>query len=353
MAGPGLEWTASTTASWLTVSGDASGTQLGFAADGQAAQPGSTTSVVTLTTQVNGDTVTQPVTVNLNADQRRALPTDWRVAFNSLPDNTDLVRTLTVRDNFGPSEFGGLVGFTISADVPWISVSPGFGRFLGAIPITITADPSNLPNGSLSLGTVTVTPVLSFMEPARIRVSLWKDGASPPALSDPSYVAVATDWLRPYTYAHRGGGSIDIVNRHTQQVVGQIGNLPETLVQMDVSRDDSLLFVLDPVQRNLVVIDLDRRVPVTTWPLGPLGTVDRFTQVATGRPNGVDVVFLGNGRAYSGGRDLGDTGIPPGSPLVMPDGTLLQVHPTGGTGPLNFDIDFSAMSGGVLMVRPR
>ena len=45
--------------------------------------------------------VNLPLTLNLNADQRRLLVSQWGVGLASTPTGTVLTRTVTVSDNYG------------------------------------------------------------------------------------------------------------------------------------------------------------------------------------------------------------------------------------------------------------
>jgi hypothetical protein len=92
---------------------------------------------VQVSAQVNGDALSHAVTVNVNADQRRLLASEWGVAFSTSPLGTTVSRTVTVRENFG-----GPVGWTASSDAAWLQVTAGGNTSSGASSLVLTADPT-------------------------------------------------------------------------------------------------------------------------------------------------------------------------------------------------------------------
>jgi hypothetical protein len=154
-----------------------------------------------------------------------------------------------------------------------------------------------------------------------------------------SYFNITADKIRPYVYVNNSGTSVDVFNAYTAQKVGTISNVGTVLGQMSVALDGSRLYALDRVTRSLAVVDLDRLVKVATWSLDNAASWD--TSVLAVRPNGVEVVLVGDRTAYSNGRSLGATRI------VGP-----MVSTANGQEVLDFGVrlglDYSAMSGGVL-----
>ena len=80
----------STLPAWLTSTNAAgtvsqAGATVSVAPNVTGVTPGSTSATVAMTATVNGEAVTLPLTVNLNADQRRLLSSEWGVAFASSP----------------------------------------------------------------------------------------------------------------------------------------------------------------------------------------------------------------------------------------------------------------------------
>jgi hypothetical protein len=321
-------WLSTTTPSGRV---GASGTSLSFMPRPGYETAGSVSASVTATATVNGDTLTVPVMVNLNVDQRRLVVSQPGAAFTSVPGAALLTRTLVVRDNFGAS-----APWTASSDAAWLSVTAS-----GTAPgnVVLTANPATLPDATLSLATVTVTTTASA-QPAVIRVGLWKSAsglASITRLPLP-YAHLVADKIRPYIYANNGGTSIDVFNAYTATKIGTIASVGNALGEMSVSPDGSRLYAVDTAARTLVPVDLDTRTTLATWPLDR--AANHATTVLAIRPNGADVVLVGDGSAYMDGRSLGASGII-GKLAATRDGRTVV------TDGQRFSVDHSAMSGGV------
>lgn len=346
-------WSMSALPAWLTSTTQSgtvnqSGTSLNFAPDLSKVTPGSVSGIVTVSAQVNGDTVNLPLTVNVNADQQRLLVSEWGVGFSSTPTGTAVTRTLTVSDNFG-----GALAWTASSDQSWLSVTAS-GTTGGASQITLTANPASLPSGAVSYALVTVATAASGVSPATVRVALWKDASGAVAMTKlpVDYAHLAADKIRPYVYANNGATSIDVYHAYTAQKIATISNVGVALGEMSVAPDGSKLYVLDTASRAMDVVDLTTMMKETTWSLD--NAVDGFTSVLAIRPNGVEVVLVGDGTAYKNGRSLGPTGIS-GSLSASSDGRSVFAQDKG-LSPASvyaFDVDYSEMSGGILMVSRR
>lgn len=313
----------------------------------QGAPAGSVSAAVTATATVNGDTVQLPLTVNLNADQRRLLAEDWGVGFSSTPFGSVLNRDITIRDNFG----GGL-NWTATSDRAWLTVASSSGTTGGASSLlTLNANPDSLPDGVVSNATVTVSTSTPGVSPAVIRVALWKSASALAAAVEvvQDYTQLVADPIRPLVYAHDEATSIDVFNVHTAQRVGTIPAAGTRLGAMGVSSDGATLYALDKATNSLSVIDLATLTRTATWPLSLPFEAESPT-VTVSRTNGVDIVFLGYRTAYKDGRSFGTVLDPnPGGPMVASrDGKRLYVLSTFGASA--YDIDYSEMSGGVLMV---
>ncbi len=299
---------------------------------------GSTSATVSMTATVNGDSVVLPLTVNLNADQHRLLASEWGVAFASSPTGTTLNRTLTISDNFS-----GSLAWAATSDASWLSVTRSGGT-TSAGNLALSADASTLPDATVSYANVIVSSATSGVEPAVIRVALWKSANGLPAVTKlplSYYGSLITDAIRPYVYVSNGSTAIDVYNAYTTQKVGSIGGAGSALGQMSVSPDGAHLYALDTATRTMAVVDLATMAKTAAWPLD--NAVDGSTTVLAIRTNGVEVVLVGDGTAYSGGRSLGRTSM--GGPLAAtPDGT--NAYTLGG----RYSVDQSAMSGGVLLV---
>ncbi|MFT3956221.1 MAG: hypothetical protein QM722_18115 [Piscinibacter sp.] len=346
-------WTLSGLPAWLsssTPSGSvgAAGSTLRFTPATAAAPVGSSSATVTVSATVNGDTVTLPVTANLNLDQRRLLPSAWAVGLASTPLGTALTRTLKVADNFG-----GTLAWTASSDSAWLSATASGSTGSGST-LTLSADPASLPDGVISLARVTIATTTPGVESAVVRVALWKNASAPSGISTLAldYTQIVADRLRPLVYAHDGGSSIHVYNAYSGAQVGTIASVAAAMGAMTVSPDGSRLYVTDTTNRSLAVVDLDTRAKIDDWTLDQ--AADAGTALLAIRPNGVEVVLVGHGRAYSAGRSLGTTGIS-GTLTASDDGRKVYTQDVG-LSPASvtaYDVDYSGISGGVLMVSQR
>lgn len=342
-------WSLSALPSWLsansatgTVGG--SGTAVGFTPQAAGVSPGSVSAPVTVSAVVNGDTVTLPLVATLNVDQRRLLPSEWGVGFADTPTGSVLTRSLKVSDNFG-----GSLTWTATSDSPWLTVTPS-GTTGGASTLTLTANTAALTPSSLSYATVTVSTSTPGVDAAVIRVGLWKDATGLPAMTKltQNYQEVTADKIRPYIYAHSGGTSIDIYHAYTATKIGTLAAVGSALGRMSVSPDGSRLYALDTASGTLKVVDLTTTA-VSSWKLDR--GVGARTSVLAIRPNGVEVVLVGDGTAYAAGRSLGSAIA--GTLTASSDGRKVFAQDTGYS-PASvgaFDVDYSEMSGGVLMVK--
>lgn len=353
--GTGWPWQLSGLPAWLTSSDTSgqineAGSTLSFAPDPARTPAGSVSSTVTVSAAVNGDTVTRPITFNLNADQRRLLPSQWGVGFASTPTGAVLSRILHITDNFA-----GTLAWTAVSDSAWLSVTSG-GTTSGTSTLSLTANAASLPAGVMSYATVTVSTTTPNVEPAVIRVGLWKDTAGLPAMTtlERSYWRIAADPIRPYVYAHDGGTSIDVFNAYSAQQIATIPGVAPSLGMMSVSPDGSRLHALDLTNHTVVVVDLASQTRLGSWPSAGIAVSDSTSLLAL-RPNGVELVVVGNGTSYVNGQPLRNTVISPGYPggflAATGDGRRVFTH-NYGVGPstaASFQLDYSAIAGGSLM----
>lgn len=350
--GNAYAWSLSALPDWLTSSTRSgsvaqSGTPLLFAPNSRAVAAGSVSTTVNVTATVNGDTVTLPLTVNLNVDQHRLLPSTWGVGLSSTPLGTVLTRTLKVSDNFG-----GSLGWNARSDQPWLSVTSS-GR-TGETDLVLTSDPTLLPDGQISFAKVTIETSEAGVEKAVVRVAFWKDAGAPSTITKlpQAYVALVADRIRPWVYAHNGGTTIDVYHAYTAKRVATIPGVASALGAMTLSPDGSRLYALDTAAQSMALVDLDTLSRVDTWSLDM--AVSAYHSLQAIRPNGMEVLLVGNGRAYAQGRSLGPTGVF-GTITASDDGRRVFTQDTGFS-PASvaaYEVDYSAMSGGMLMVATR
>jgi hypothetical protein len=203
---------------------------------------GSTSATVSMTATVNGDSVVLPLTVNLNADQRRLLASEWGVALASSPIGTRLTRTLTISDNFS-----GSLAWTASSDVAWLSVTRS-GDTTSTGNLVLSADPSTLPDAAMSYANISVGTSTPGVESAMIRVAIWKSATAPSVITRVLlnyFGSLAADTIRPYMYVSDGATAVEVFNAYTMQKIGTIPGVGSVLGQMSVSPDGSRLYALD------------------------------------------------------------------------------------------------------------
>jgi len=328
-------WLSSTT---TTGNVSQSGTTLSFVPQAASVTPGSTSATVSMSSNINGDTVTLPITVNMNADQHRLLPSEWGVAMASSPTGTTLTHTVSISDNFG-----GTQNWSASSDVAWLSVTTNGDT--GASPnLVLTANPTTLPNETVSYAKVTVSAATAGIDPFVIRVALWKSATGLAAITSlpQQYTNIIADTIRPYVYVNNGGTTIDVFNAYTAQKITTVANAGAALGQMSVSPDGQRLYALDTAAKSMAVVDLTTLTKTTSWAL--VNAVGQNSSVLAFRPNGVDVVLVGDGTAYVGGNSIGGGHVSGDLLLTTADGKYVF----DGLGGRRLSADYSAMSGGAL-----
>jgi hypothetical protein len=342
--------TMSTPPAWVSISPaqavvGQSGTTLTVTPNPANVTAGSSSQAVTFTSTINGDTVTTPLTLNINADQRRLLPSSWGVAFASSPTGTVTTRTLQVADNFG-----GTIAWTASSDSAWLSASSS-GSTGSASSLVLTADPSLAPSEAVSVAKVTIASTTPGVSSAVVRVALWKSATGAVAMTKLAGVStnrLVADKIRPYVYAHNGGSSITVYNAYTAAVVATVSNVGSALGPMAVSPDGGLLYVLDIAGQAIRIVDLATLTNTASWPLAqPAPSAASMLVV---RPNGAEVVLLGDGTSYAAGRMLTGPGIIAWDMSATDDGSKVYTIDTGYSPASQavWTLDYSEIAGGTL-----
>ncbi len=322
------------------------GTSLTVGVNASAVTPGSQSAAVVLTSVVNGDTVTAPLTVNINVDQRRLLPSSWGVAFASTPNGTLTTRTLQVTDNYG-----GTLAWTAVSDAGWLSVTPS-GTTGGTSSLTLTADPTQVPSDQVSYANVRIASATPGVAANTVRVAIWKSAvglSGVTSLAGNASTELVADKIRPYVYANSHGTSITVYNAYTAAPVATISNVGQALGQMTVSPDGSKLYAIDTSSQSLKVVDLATQASIDSWALSR--PADAGTSLVAVRPDGYEVVIVGNGTAYAAGNALPPPGIYGfGHMSATDDGSRLYTIDTGGSpaSQTAWSLDHSDIAGGVL-----
>lgn len=310
------------------------GTELSFTPILDKLSAGSNTATVLVKAAVNGDRVSLPLTINVNADQRRLLVSEWGVALASSPVGTSLTRSIRVIDNYGAT-----LNWTASSDVAWLTVS---GSGITGGQLSLSANAASLPDDDVSYANVTITTGTPNVLGATIRVALWKSSSASMVMArvQAAYRHLAADRIRPYVYANTGGAEIDVFNAYSGQKVRTLSGVGASLGEMAVSLDGSRLYVLDTTASKLQIVDLVAMSRLPPWDLDV--AVNHNTGVVAARPNGTEVVFVGDGGAYAGGRRLGGSAVS-GSGLVTPLDGQSVVSMAG-----RYSIDYSSLAGGMV-----
>jgi hypothetical protein len=343
-------WTLSNLPAWATASVVGGTVNQAGAATVLKALPvnaatGTTSVLLNGAAQVNGDVAAASVLLTINKDAHRLLPAEAAVAFVSTPGWSRLTRTVTVNDNYGDDNFGGM---TASSDQPWLVVGVNGNQLI------LTADPTQMLDDTLQTATVSIAGSatdISLTPP--IRVSLWKGAATPAANSvvPLPYTTVITDPSRPYAYAHNGGAVIDVYNVYTGLKEASMTGFSARLGDMATSLNGDVLYVVDVDNSRITTVDLRTRRISAQLPLATPGT--RATRLKVVRPNGVDVLLMSDGQAFltffnnklaslplSGGGTLGASAD--GKRVVLQsEGATTVQHTT-------IALDYAALGGGTL-----
>ncbi|HIV70906.1 MAG TPA: hypothetical protein H9903_08260 [Candidatus Aquabacterium excrementipullorum] len=290
-------WRVSNAPSWVSLS-KTSGVFSSSFSETLSATPipslvpiGTTSGTITLTTQVNGDTITTQISVSLAKDQHRLIPQDVGVAFTSTPQWQRLSREILVRDNLGQA-----TTWTATSNQSWLRVT-GNGR--AGEKLTVTADPAGLAADQYYTGTVTLSAGTSDVQAEQIQVGLWVGSTTPSGISEitnfnGNFVA---DPIRPLIYTMQGGSDIVIYNQYTGAEVGRIAGAGGALGRGLVSPDGQRLYVAD--WQSIVVVDLVTRTVANRWSnLGIHGSSSLFL-----RPNGRPMLLLSDTVAGFGAYD--------------------------------------------------
>lgn len=319
------------------------GTTVQIGANLSSAPIGSSTTLATATAQVNGDTIVKPVTMVLNRDQQKILPSETGVAMVSVPGWSRLVRTVTVRDNFGAS-----TDWTATSDQSWLQATRNGNQ------LTLTANPSTLPADTTSYATVTLaTSSAGVAVPEQVRVALWKGSATPVGKIDfkfTDYSYVAADTVRPLVYVSNSSSFLDVYNVYTGQKVATSPALGGSLGAIAVSPNGDRLYVYDLENKTIVVVNAKTLAKLDTWALN--NWLSSFTEIQVARPNGEEIVLTGMYEAFrANGQRLSIPLAPPYA--VSRDSKRLYApsffSPFVSKGA--YDMDFSAIAGGTLHMK--
>jgi hypothetical protein len=295
---------------------------------------GTTVAALTATATVNGDTLTMPLNLTINRDQRKLLFSQAGVALTSTPSLSRLTSTVSVKENYGAA-----TTWTVSTDQSWLTMTRQGSQ------LTLTADPTALSADTINYAKVTLsTSDVGVTTPESLQVALWKGSVTPSGKTKLSktYQHVKADPIRPLAYANNRGTSIDVYNVYTGALVTTIQNLGAALADMSVSPNGDLLFTYDTANRALVVVDLKTMSKAGTWPL--TAAVNGNSRLLVIRPNGVNIVLAADGAAYlaSSGKQIATTGITAPQSATT-DGTRVYASSQ------LFRVDYTDVGGGTFL----
>jgi hypothetical protein len=327
VSGKYLNWTASTSAPWVTLS-SASGTgpatvKLSYSADGL--KPGKYSDTVKVSTS-DGQSVSLPVSITVLP--HKLLAAENGVALTSTPGGSRLSRTIIVRDNLDKSN----IPWTAQSNQAWLTVT---ASGVTGQALTLSANSASLPSDTLSYATVTLRssdPTITM--PEAIQVALWKGSRMPSStmtlattITDSELIA---DPIRPYAYVHNSGNTIDVYNVYTGTKVAMLSTAGATFRAMAIAPDGATLYAHNVASNTIEVFDLMSLTHTGSWPaIGARNGYLDTPGMLVIRPDGVNVVVLGNssnvtaqvGTAYvaATGKSLGDQ-LPYGLLAATADG---------------------------------
>lgn len=338
--GAGHSWQLSAAPAWVVATA-ASGlngqSTTSFTITPNAAMPGTQTGQLVITASVNGDVVTKTVSLAASIDQRKLLFSETGVALTSTPQWSRLSRSLAIRDNFG-----GQTAWTAQSDQAWLTVTgSGTTDTGGRSAFTIQAVAAALPNDTISIATVTLTPQGGgITSPEKLVVGLWKGSGTPATtVSLPvTYTNAVADPVRPYLYVNSSGSSVDVFHIYRQSKIATIAGMGGALGPMAVSPDGTRLYAMDLARGTVAVADLTTQAALAPQPVAQ--GVGHNIGVAYARPNGVGVILLGDQSAYTAApwqlaQAMGSAVSP--AVATQPDGSRVAY-----VGTMTYDIDYFA-----------
>ncbi len=308
----------------------------------QTAPVGTSSTTLTFTSKVNGDTVTAALPVTVNRDERKLVLDETAVSLVSTPGWSRLARTIKLHDNF---RFDG--AWSASSDQPWLSVTAS-GSSAGANALNISADPASLPTDRISYATITLTASAGVTAPEVIKVALWKGSTTPasPIRIATKYSNMVIDPLRPLVYVNNGS-VVDVYNVYTGVRVNSLAAVGAALGAMAVSPNGDFLYTFDTANRAITVVNLANYGKVATWAMpGTSGPATADSRMVVMRPNGVEVVITNNHGSYlaSSGAQIGTLAI--GGDLAASGDSQRLFNSGAGA----YSVDYAAVNGGSLLL---
>lgn len=220
---------------------------------------GTYTGSVDISVQVNGDTLTKSLPVELHLDDTRLVVEDNGVAFVSSPTISRLSHRVRVADN----RDGGGITWNALSDQGWLGVTASGST---DDDLVLTADPTGLATETIHYALVTVSSGdLGVSNSETIRVGFYVTASAPldqvnlavPTFTGFEDTGMVADPIRPWVYVTHRGSDIEVYNIYTGALVTTILNAGTDLRNMTISGDGGRLYVLDYAGNSIVTVDLD------------------------------------------------------------------------------------------------
>jgi hypothetical protein len=264
--GTRLDWTITPDQPWLRVSAQSgtSAASIAVSADPTGLAAGTYTGQLLVTDAVSGSSATVNVTFGITQNR-------WNVSrigmqFVAFADHAPGPEQVRVTDDFGVG-----LPWTATADVPWLTVTPG-GMSGDSLVVQPNAAATALAAGMAHIATVTVAG--AGLPTDSVRVGYYRSGSTSPnelhaiiplgfATQPPSIVL---DPVRPFAYVALGESTIYRVHLVTGVVVEVANDEGRRYVSPVVSGDGRTLFAYDMTSGTIVRYSIPGNMPLAPLP---------------------------------------------------------------------------------------
>lgn len=222
--------------------------------------------LVTITAQVNGDTLVKTIPLDLRLDPQKLFVADNGVLLNSFPAvSSQLTQTVRVTDNASQG-----IAWAATDNASWLTVTAS--GVTGADDLVLTANSAGLTTDVLNTAIVTITSADAKIENTEtITVGFYVSSNDPASrvsvsLTDPNKVSsLIADPVRPFIYVSHGGTDIDVYNSYTGALDSVITSVGVDLRDLTISSDGSTLYVMDQSDDSIVPINLSTKISGTKF----------------------------------------------------------------------------------------
>ena len=242
-------WTAPTA---LEVSGEKQ--VLSFEFDPSKFSEGLHEGLVTVTTEVDGETITGSFILRVKASTNRLVARDIGVSLSHFPGIDRTQHAVLIDDSYW---IGG-IPWTASTDAEWLHIDD---NGVTGEPLNISALTDGLLQDTLYLATINISSTNPAIEGTeKIHVGLWVGSADPEpkhyaSVADDQYRQIAADPLRPFLYASRES-QVDIYNVYTGELVDSKDLNLSVINSLTVSSDGKFLYASSNVDKRITQVAL-------------------------------------------------------------------------------------------------